>query len=290
MGEVGSSIPTSASSAPARRMFSSRDRSGCRAPARGGKWHRSVPVVDCWPDGGRRSRSGVGGASAPPALYIGSSVGLPFSTRGSPCRRSLDHGIDRASEDHVAEHAGEPPHAAANQRLRILAGCATSYRQSRILARSSVDPHRSTMAERVGKGSFHLRPAFDCRKRELKTSIRRTAALQIRLRNPGEAARQSHPPDSTLGTRVRLPLDAPGRPPLIPSRSRPQETLANGIFLVTLGIGEKQRHRPLDRGRRAERRGANNRGRCRDLDRNRKRPCARIPGSPRGRPRRAGAG
>ena len=37
------------------------------------------------------------------------------------------------------------------------------YRQSQILARSGIDLHRSTLADWVGKASFHLRPVVDCR-------------------------------------------------------------------------------------------------------------------------------
>ncbi len=44
------------------------------------------------------------------------------------------------------------------------------YRQAQIYARSGVDLHRSTLAEWVGKASFHLRPVFECLKGELKTS------------------------------------------------------------------------------------------------------------------------
>ena len=44
------------------------------------------------------------------------------------------------------------------------------YRQAQIYARSGVDLHRSTLAEWVGKASFHLRPVFECLKGELKRS------------------------------------------------------------------------------------------------------------------------
>ncbi len=44
------------------------------------------------------------------------------------------------------------------------------YRQSQIYARSGIELHRSTLADWVGKASFHLRPVFDCLKGELKTS------------------------------------------------------------------------------------------------------------------------
>ena len=60
------------------------------------------------------------------------------------------------------------------------------YRQSRILARSGLDLHRSTLAEWVGKASFHLRPVFECLKAELKTSS--TLGLDettVRVLDPG---------------------------------------------------------------------------------------------------------
>ena len=44
------------------------------------------------------------------------------------------------------------------------------YRQSQIFARLGIELHRSTLAEWVGKASFHLRPVFECLKGELKTS------------------------------------------------------------------------------------------------------------------------
>ena len=44
------------------------------------------------------------------------------------------------------------------------------YRQAQIYARSGVELHRSTLADWVGKTSFHLRPVFECLKEELKTS------------------------------------------------------------------------------------------------------------------------
>ena len=60
------------------------------------------------------------------------------------------------------------------------------YRLSRIFARSGIDLHRSTLAEWVGKASFHLGPVFDCLKAELKTSS--TLGLDettVRVLDPG---------------------------------------------------------------------------------------------------------
>ena len=60
------------------------------------------------------------------------------------------------------------------------------YRQAQIYARSGIDLHRSTLAQWVGKASFHLRPVFDCLKAELKTSS--TLGLDettVRVLDPG---------------------------------------------------------------------------------------------------------
>jgi len=60
------------------------------------------------------------------------------------------------------------------------------YRLSQIFARSGIELHRSTLAEWVGKASFHLGPVFDCLKAELKTSS--TLGLDettVRVLDPG---------------------------------------------------------------------------------------------------------
>ena len=60
------------------------------------------------------------------------------------------------------------------------------YRLSQIFARSGVELHRSTLADWVGKASFHLRPVFECLKAELKTSS--TLGLDettVRVLDPG---------------------------------------------------------------------------------------------------------
>ena len=60
------------------------------------------------------------------------------------------------------------------------------YRQAQIYARSGIDLHRSTLAEWVGKASFHLRPVFECLKAQLKTS--NTLGLDettVRVLDPG---------------------------------------------------------------------------------------------------------
>ncbi len=60
------------------------------------------------------------------------------------------------------------------------------YRLSQIFARSGIELHRSTLADWVGKASFHLRPVFECLKTELKTSS--TLGLDettVRVLDPG---------------------------------------------------------------------------------------------------------
>ena len=42
------------------------------------------------------------------------------------------------------------------------------YRQSQIYARLGLEPHRATLADWVGKASFHLRPLVDCLVADLK--------------------------------------------------------------------------------------------------------------------------
>ena len=60
------------------------------------------------------------------------------------------------------------------------------YRQSLILARSGIDLHRSTLAEWVGKASFHLGPVFDRLKAELKTSsVLGLDETTVRVLDPG---------------------------------------------------------------------------------------------------------
>ncbi|MDE0456877.1 MAG: transposase, partial [Chromatiales bacterium] len=73
-------------------------------------------------------------------------------------------------EDYVAEIAGKRPQVRKTLRLRNIIGCATFYRQAQIYARSGIELHRSTLADWVGKASFHLRPVYECLKAELKPS------------------------------------------------------------------------------------------------------------------------
>ena len=60
------------------------------------------------------------------------------------------------------------------------------HRQARIYARSGLKLDRSTLAGRVGKAAFHLRPVYDCLKAALKTSS--TLGLDettVRVLDPG---------------------------------------------------------------------------------------------------------
>ena len=60
------------------------------------------------------------------------------------------------------------------------------YRQAQIYARSGIELHRSTLADWVGKASFHLRPVYECLKAELKRS--NTLGLDettVRVLDPG---------------------------------------------------------------------------------------------------------
>ena len=74
------------------------------------------------------------------------------------------------AKDYVAETVGKCRYVNDNQQLRNIIRCATSYRQSQILARSGIDVHRSTLAGWVGKTAFHLRPLVECLAAQLKTS------------------------------------------------------------------------------------------------------------------------
>ena len=60
------------------------------------------------------------------------------------------------------------------------------YRQSQIYARLGLDLHRATLADWVGKASFHLRPVVDCLAAELKTSGKLGVdETTIRVLDPG---------------------------------------------------------------------------------------------------------
>ena len=59
------------------------------------------------------------------------------------------------------------------------------YRQSQILARSGIDIHRSTLADRVGVAAFHLRPVVDRLAEHLETSTKLfMPSRQIALQSP----------------------------------------------------------------------------------------------------------
>ena len=83
-----------------------------------------------------------------------------------------------ARRGHPGTGARPPDHQGALPTEGLLAHVLVSkyadhlplYRQSQILARSGIDLHRSTLADWVGKASFHLRPVVDCLAAELKRS------------------------------------------------------------------------------------------------------------------------
>ena len=83
-------------------------------------------------------------------------------------RRNRVPECDLTAEDYVAESAAEPPQVTENWHLRNIIGSATYYRLSQILARSGLDLHHSTLADWVGKASFHLRPVLECLMGELR--------------------------------------------------------------------------------------------------------------------------
>lgn len=59
------------------------------------------------------------------------------------------------------------------------------YRQSQILARSGIDIHRSTLADRVGVAAFHLRPVVDRLAEHFETSTKLfMPSRQIALQSP----------------------------------------------------------------------------------------------------------
>ena len=85
--------------------------------------------------------------------------------------RSCEEGVTQApAPAHLIEGGLPTEGMLAHVLVSKFADHLPLYRQSQIFARSGIDLHRSTLAEWVGKASFHLRPVFDCLKAELKTS------------------------------------------------------------------------------------------------------------------------
>ena len=85
--------------------------------------------------------------------------------------RSCEEGVTQApAPAHLIEGGLPTEGMLAHVLVSKFADHLPLYRQSQIYARSGIELHRSTLAEWVGKASFHLRPVFDCLKGELKTS------------------------------------------------------------------------------------------------------------------------
>ena len=85
--------------------------------------------------------------------------------------RVCEQGVTQApAPTHFIEGAIPTEGAIAHVLVSKFADHLPLYRQSQIYARSGLDVHRSTLADWVGKASFHIRPVFDCLTRELKGS------------------------------------------------------------------------------------------------------------------------
>ena len=85
--------------------------------------------------------------------------------------RKCEEGVTQApAPAHLIEGALPTEGMIAHVLVSKFADHLPLYRQSQIYARSGIDLHRSTLADWVGKASFHLRPVFECLKAELKTS------------------------------------------------------------------------------------------------------------------------
>ena len=85
--------------------------------------------------------------------------------------RVCEEGITQApAPAHLIEGALASEGALAHVLVSKFVDHLPLYRQSQILARSGLALHRSTLADWVGKASFHVRPVFDCLTAELKTS------------------------------------------------------------------------------------------------------------------------
>ena len=85
--------------------------------------------------------------------------------------RNCEEGVTQApAPAHLIEGALPTEGMLAHVLVSKFADHLPLYRQAQIYARSGVDLHRSTLADWVGKTSFHLRPVFECLKGELKTS------------------------------------------------------------------------------------------------------------------------
>ena len=101
--------------------------------------------------------------------------------------RKCEEGVTQApAPAHLIEGALPTEGMIAHVLVSKFADHLPLYRQAQIYARSGVELHRSTLADWVGKASFHLRPVYECLKAELKTS--NTLGLDettVRVLDPG---------------------------------------------------------------------------------------------------------
>ena len=102
------------------------------------------------------------------------------------CRQCEEGIIQALAPAHLIEGALPTEGMLAHVLVSKFADHLPLYRQAQIYARSGIELHRSTLADWVGKASFHLRPVYECLKAELKTS--NTLGLDettVRVLDPG---------------------------------------------------------------------------------------------------------
>ncbi len=88
------------------------------------------------------------------------------------CRRCTDGVTQMPAPAHLIEGALPTEALIAHVLVSKYADHLPLYRQSQILGRSGIDLHRSTLADWVGKASFHLAPVVDCLAADLKRSTK----------------------------------------------------------------------------------------------------------------------
>ena len=88
------------------------------------------------------------------------------------CRTCTDGVTQMSAPAHLIEGALPTEALIAHVLVSKYADHLPLYRQSQILARSGIDLHRSTLADWVGKASFHLAPVVDCLAADLKRSTK----------------------------------------------------------------------------------------------------------------------
>lgn len=88
------------------------------------------------------------------------------------CRRCTDGVTQTPAPAHLIKGALPTEALIAHVLVSKYADHLPLYRQSQTLARSGIDLHRSTLADWVGKASFHLAPVVDCLAADLKRSTK----------------------------------------------------------------------------------------------------------------------